>query len=1141
MRQLRGIVVAITVLLTLLQPGPVAAAAAVSGVALSAEAVGPGIPLTITGQFSQPAPWRVDIVAACGGPAKRTLTGYSAGGAWQVEWDGLDVDGAPLPPGNYRVRVAPTDAAGAAVATAIEKPFDVTGSVSSFCPNVQRFAEESVFEVGLADAQTSTAPSVIITTAADAGYAAIASSYAHRVSAPLVLIPRGQSTTALIALMAKRKLKAVLVGPPSVVPASLEAALKLKKVTVVRLAGVDRAATAAVVAARLKPPTGSTAVYAALGGDAALTAVAAAYANALGVPLLAVSSTVPSSTANAIRQLQLQGGVAVGDSRALPDPTLQLLPQVSRIIGKDLASTSFALVRSLPARASTLVLDAAGQPDALHLIQRSRLGEPQWLLAAGDLSTAMKAWLAARADLTQAVVTAHVGRTVAIGIGRLMADRGAVGALPLVQAKPLPAVTVPTSFTFSGSGFGHGVGMSQWGAYGQAKEGRTATQILQHYFSGSVVAPIDDASDITVSLDSRVQSGSFRLEKLGDANSKLELTAGDGSVTLLAINDVVKAAYNAGKIAVTITGSTSASFTTNAITLRWPGNRETTTATGGPAVLRYAGPGVSIANGARYRYGYFAVTPAKVSGALSLGLQINNILRLHDEYLYGIAEVSSSWPSATIQSQIIAARSYAFRKLKSGIRSACACHIYDDPRDQNFTGYAKLAEKSGSTSFGALWKAAVDATAVSATQGLALTVNGQVVSAYYSAASGGRTQNNEDVWGGSALSYTRSVDDPWSLTWASSSVARWVPRSFPQAAVAAAFGAPDVVSIDLSDRYASGAVNNAVAIASNGQRFVLGAETFKSRLNKGLQDAEVMARGIPSVWMWRVDEEVDVTAAGTAALDLATSSALRNIKSAQATSSTVVMVQADAPAAVLALASAYAGLRQFALLVNSGPDLDANLKIELQRRKANRVVFIGATTAQPAVIALKIPTSSLTSSTPAALSAALAAELGLPVGRSTVIAASSDDAALPLAVSLAVRMKRPLLFIDGGAISAEVSALVTQLQPASTIVVGSADRVPDTAVAGIGSVERLTIGDPKLASQLAFTQQFDTQTAAVVTLQPLLPTSTAIVIAGLGYPLVYVEDTVPAEARQLANRVTALTMIIRAGVPAAAIADLRNA
>lgn len=1131
---LHGLVLALA--LSLLPATPAIAAPTLTGVTLSAESVGSGIPITITGVFSQPTAWRVDLFAACGGLSRRTLVGYATGGAWQVQWDGLDETSQPLPPGLYRFRIAPTDVNGAASATPVEKGFEISGTANAFCTNVQRFGVTAVFEQGLQDLQVSTAPSAIITTADDVGYAAIASSYARRVQAPLILIPRGQSTTSLVSLLSKRKLKAVLIGPPTAVPSAFEAGLKLKRVTVARLSGTDRAGTAAVVAARLKPVAGSTAVYAPLGGSAITVAVASAYANALGVPLLAAGTTLPRSTIDAITTLQLKGGVAIGDSAVLSDAVLTSLPQVSRIIGKDLASTSFALARSIPAREQTLVLDSATQPDALQLILRAQRGEPQLLLPSGDLSTAVKSWLSARADLRQSVVTARVGRSVAITVGRLMTDRGDVGALPLVQAKPFPALTVPKSFTFSGSGFGHGVGMSQWGAYGQAKEGRSATEILQHYFTGSAVAPITDSMDINVSLDSRVQSGSFRLEKLSDANSKLEITAGDGTVTLLSIGDVVKTTYNAGRIDVAVSGSTSLSFTTNALTLRWPGNRESGTATGGPAVLRYAGPGASIASGSRYRYGYVLVTPARVSGALALGLQINTVLRLHDEYLYGIAEVSSSWPSATLQAQVITARSYAFRKIRSGIRSACACHIYDDPRDQNFTGYAKLAERN----VGALWKAAVDATAVSPTQGLALTVGGNVVSAYYSAASGGMTQNNEDVWGGSPLSYTRSVDDRWSLAWASSSVTRWVPRSFSQATIAAAFGAPDVVAVDLSNRYPSGAVDTAVAISSSGQRFEVGAETLKSRLNRGLQDAEVLSRGIPSVWMWRVEEDVDATSAAAAALDLATSSALRNLGRAQATSTTVVMVQADAPVATLALASAYAGVRGFALLVNSGPELTPQIKAELTRRKAARVVFVGSTTAQSAITSLKIPTSTITAPTAAALSAALAVELGVTAGTPAVITASTDDAALTLAVNLSTRLRRPLLFVDAGVVAAEVSAVLAQQQPESTIVVGAADRVPDAAVAGIGTVERLTVGDPKLAAVLGLTQRIDTQTVGVVAVQPLLPTPVAVVVAGLALPLVYMDEAPPAELLELVRRAPALTLVVRAGVALEAVASLRR-
>lgn len=1118
---------------------PASAAPSLTALTLSSDAVGPGIPLTVSGQFSQPTQWRVDVVAACGGATKRTLTGFSNGGAWQAQWDGLDAANLPLSPGSYRMRVAPTDAVGNATATPSEKGFEVTGTSSGVCDNVLRFAELDVYEQGIADVKESSASSVIITTATDLGYAAIASSYAHRMGAPLILLPAKQPANALVSLLAKRKLKAVIVGPSSAVPTTLDTALKLKKVVVVRLAGTDRAGTAAAVAVRLKPAPNSTAVYAPLGGDGTTVAIAVAYANALGVPMLAAGTTLPGSTKNAIATLRLQGGVAIGDSAPLPDVVLKQLPNVSRIIGKDLASTSFALARSIPAGQPTLVVDSAAQPDPLQLVLRARLGEPQLLL--GEVSTAMKAWLSARADLTQAVVTARVGRGVSTTIGRLMADRGAVGALPLVQAKPFAPVTVPQSFTFSGSGFGHGVGLSQWGAYGQAKEGRTASEILQYYFTGSVVAPIDDTADITVSLDSRVASGTFRLEKLSDANAKLELTDGDGNVRLAAVGDVVSTKYNSGKIDVAITGSLQTSFSTSSLTLRWSGNREPSSTNAGASVLRYAGPGVSIEKGSRYRYGYVVITPAKVSGGLSLGLQINNLIRLHDEYLYGVAEVSSSWPSAAIQSQIIAARSYAYKKLKAGIRSACACHIYDDPRDQNFTGYAKLAEKSGSTNYGALWKAAVDATAVSPTQGLVLTVGGQVVSAFYSAATGGRTQNNEDVWGGSALSYTRSVDDPWSLTAASASVSRWVPRSFTQAEIAAAFGAPDVVSIDFSDRYASGAVNNATAVSSSGLRFTVGAETLKSRLNKARQDAEVMARGIPSVWIWRVDEDVDAGSAAAATLDLATSSAIRGLALPQATSTTVVLVQSDATNATLALAASYAGQKRFGLLTNAGPDLDAATKTELLRRKAAKVVFVGPTTAQSAVTALKIPTVSIMAPTAAALSALLALDLGVPSGTPAVFIASIDDGGLPLAVNLSVRTRSPLLYIDNGSISGEVSAVVTQQQPASSVVIGAADRVPDAAVAGIGTVERLTTGDPKLASILAFTQRVDSSTSGVALVNPLAPTAIAIVSAGLGLPLLYMDDAIPSEAFELERRTSAMTLVVRVGITPDVVTALRRA
>jgi len=46
-----------------------------------------------------------------------------------------------------------------------------------------------------------------------------------------------------------------------------------------------------------------------------------------------------------------------------------------------------------------------------------------------------------------------------------------------------------------GRGWGHGVGMCQWGAYGMAREGRSAKEILAHYYPGTQIATIDSIKD----------------------------------------------------------------------------------------------------------------------------------------------------------------------------------------------------------------------------------------------------------------------------------------------------------------------------------------------------------------------------------------------------------------------------------------------------------------------------------------------------------------------------------------------------------------------------------------------------------------------------------------------------------------------
>jgi stage II sporulation protein D len=41
------------------------------------------------------------------------------------------------------------------------------------------------------------------------------------------------------------------------------------------------------------------------------------------------------------------------------------------------------------------------------------------------------------------------------------------------------------SFRFFGTGYGHGVGMSQWGAYAMAQKGAGYRDILEYYYPGT--------------------------------------------------------------------------------------------------------------------------------------------------------------------------------------------------------------------------------------------------------------------------------------------------------------------------------------------------------------------------------------------------------------------------------------------------------------------------------------------------------------------------------------------------------------------------------------------------------------------------------------------------------------------------------
>ncbi|RZS90192.1 SpoIID/LytB domain protein [Motilibacter rhizosphaerae] len=407
---------------------------------------------------------------------------------------------------------------------------------------------------------------------------------------------------------------------------------------------------------------------------------------------------------------------------------------------------------------------------------------------------------------------------------------GALAALlagVLVPATPAGAAGVrlqgASSVTVTGAGFGHGVGLSQYGAYGMASEGATAEQILTHYYTGVQVAPVADARDVRVNVAHEISGLALSvLQVIPGQGGAWRLTL-DGTPLDLGPTDTVTVAVASSTLTVHVAHAdgTSADLTGASLQVEWGGGRGAL-ADQPATVLQVAGD--------QLRHGLLTVVPSASVGGSRGRLEAVTTLSLHDEYLYGLAEVPSSWPAEALRAQAVAARSYALSTIlaKPGGTRACACDVYDTDASQVFRGWRKEAEASGGVSWGAKWVAAVDATDTDPGSALAvLDAGGSPVKTYYFSSSGGATRNSEWVWS-TPLAYAKSVDDHWSLS-PKNPNSSWTVQ-LDAGRVASAFGLGSLSALAVTAKDGSGAATQLTARDDAGATRTLGGEAFRSAL-----------------------------------------------------------------------------------------------------------------------------------------------------------------------------------------------------------------------------------------------------------------------------------------------------------------------
>ncbi len=281
-------------------------------------------------------------------------------------------------------------------------------------------------------------------------------------------------------------------------------------------------------------------------------------------------------------------------------------------------------------------------------------------------------------------------------------------ALTLLAAVALAApAESKVTFKIKGRGFGHGVGMSQWGAYGFAKEGRGHEKILTHYYSGTKIADAG-SKDVRVLLGTRSSAIGFSSAKRACGREldprrsyRADLNKGGRKVRLEKAN---------GKKITKCGRKLEAK----------PAKR-----------IRIDGEGSFRGN--------------LVALAASGGLNVINRLPL-EAYVKGVIanEVPSSWPGAALRAQAIAARTYA---LATGVDGE-GFDQYDDTRSQVYGGAASETKATN--------------RAARRTKGEVVKYKGEVIPTYFFSTSGGRTENVEyGFGGGTPQPYLRSVRDPF--------------------------------------------------------------------------------------------------------------------------------------------------------------------------------------------------------------------------------------------------------------------------------------------------------------------------------------------------------------------------------------------
>jgi stage II sporulation protein D len=329
---------------------------------------------------------------------------------------------------------------------------------------------------------------------------------------------------------------------------------------------------------------------------------------------------------------------------------------------------------------------------------------------------------------------------------------GVAAALALVVPASAGASTV---FTLTGHGWGHGIGMSQYGALGYAEHGWGYKQIMDHYFTGTHIAPLGHSATERVLLSSgaNVDFG---------ASSRMVLRdAGGARKTLAAGSYRLQAGGTAGHLQLV---AKSNGAVTKALVA------PVTISPGSQALRLDDSAGIGFAGD--HWHGSFRVVE---SGST---LECVNVVGM-EKYLRGVvpSEMPASWPLPALKAQAVAARSYAIATRNP----TGAFDAYADTRSQVYGPIEHEASASNA--------------AVADTVHQVVWYRGTVATTFFSSSSGGRTSSEQAAWDtSSGEPYLVPVNDRYDNAGGANPYHTWPLKTYTGSGLASALGVAGSVS-----------------------------------------------------------------------------------------------------------------------------------------------------------------------------------------------------------------------------------------------------------------------------------------------------------------------------------------------------------